>query len=128
MKPLVNLPEQARRQFAEIGPVWGRDIPRHRDLVLQAYRPLLAAAPKAGVSVTHDIAYGSNPRQVLDIYRQRGRTNAPVVIFLHGGFWRAAYDRSHTGPLATALAAAGYVLCVPEFRRTGQPGGVRPSP
>ena len=45
------------------------------------------------------------------------------MIFLHGGFWRAAYDRSHTGPLATALAAAGYVLCVPEFRRTGQPGG-----
>ena len=45
------------------------------------------------------------------------------MIFLHGGFWRVAYDRSHTGPMATALAAAGYVLCVPEFRRTGQPGG-----
>ncbi len=43
--------------------------------------------------------------------------------FLHGGFWRVAYDRSHTGPMATALAAAGYVLCVPEFRRTGQPSG-----
>jgi pimeloyl-ACP methyl ester carboxylesterase len=25
--------------------------------------------------------------------------------------------------MATALAASGYVLCVPEFRRTGQPGG-----
>jgi acetyl esterase/lipase len=45
------------------------------------------------------------------------------VIFLHGGFWRVKYDRSHTGPMATALAAAGYAVCVPEFRRTGQPGG-----
>lgn len=48
---------------------------------------------------------------------------APLVIFLHGGFWRARYDRAHTGPMATALAAAGYAVCMPEFRRTGQPGG-----
>jgi acetyl esterase len=85
LKPLENLPEHARRQLAEIGPTWGRDIPRHRDLVLQAYRPLLAAAPKAQVSVTGDIAYGSHPRQVLDVYRYRDTRDAPVVIFVHGG-------------------------------------------
>lgn len=45
------------------------------------------------------------------------------MIFLHGGFWRAAYDRSHTGPLAETLAADGYAVAAPEFRRTGQPGG-----
>ena len=48
---------------------------------------------------------------------------APLVVFLHGGFWRVAYNRTHTGPLATALAAAGFAVCVPEFRRTGQRGG-----
>ena len=48
---------------------------------------------------------------------------APLVIFLHGGFWRAAYGRAHTGPLAESLAADGYAVCAPEFRRTGQPGG-----
>jgi acetyl esterase/lipase len=46
-----------------------------------------------------------------------------LVLFLHGGFWRAAYDRTHTGPLASALASAGFAVCVPEFRRTGQRGG-----
>jgi acetyl esterase/lipase len=46
-----------------------------------------------------------------------------LVLFLHGGFWRAAYDRAHTGPLAAALAAEGFAVCTPEFRRTGQPGG-----
>ncbi len=45
------------------------------------------------------------------------------MIFLHGGFWRAAFDRSHAGPLASALARGGYAVCVPEYRRTGQPGG-----
>jgi acetyl esterase/lipase len=46
-----------------------------------------------------------------------------LVLFLHGGFWRAAYDRTHTGPLAAALAGAGFAVCTPEFRRTGQPDG-----
>ncbi len=47
----------------------------------------------------------------------------PLVLFLHGGFWRATYDRAHTGPLAEALTADGFAVCAPEFRRTGQPGG-----
>ena len=45
------------------------------------------------------------------------------MLFLHGGFWRAAYDRAHTGPLGTALAADGFAVCAPEYRRAGQPGG-----
>jgi acetyl esterase/lipase len=72
----------------------------------------------------HAIRYGAGPEHVADV-RLPPATSwpAPLVIFLHGGFWRAAYDRSHTGPMATALAAAGYVVCVPEFRRTGQADG-----
>ena len=46
-----------------------------------------------------------------------------LVMFLHGGFWRVAFDRAHTGPLAAALAAEGFAVCTPEYRRTGQPGG-----
>ena len=72
----------------------------------------------------HVVRYGTGPEHVADV-RLPGAPSrpAPLVIFLHGGFWRAAYDRSHTGPMATALAAAGYAVCVPEFRRTGQPDG-----
>src|SRR5262252_4621912 len=74
------------------------------------------------------IRYGTGPEHVADVRLPKSRTRAaarpaPLVIFLHGGFWRVAYDRSHTAPMATALAAAGYAVCVPEFRRTGQPGG-----
>ncbi len=42
---------------------------------------------------------------------------------LHGGFWRAAFDRIHVRPLCAALAAAGYLVAAPEYRRTGMPGG-----
>lgn len=42
-------------------------------------------------------------------------------MLLHGGFWRPEYDRAHTGPLANALAAAGHLVAIPEYRRSGWP-------
>ena len=74
------------------------------------------------------LTYGPGPEHVADVRlppRPGDPPQAPaqLLIFLHGGFWRAAYDRAHTGPLGTALAAAGFAVCVPEFRRTGQRGG-----
>jgi acetyl esterase len=79
------LDETSRRQMMEIGPVWGDDIPKHRDMVLRAYGPVLERAPKGGITVTRDIAYGSHARQVLDCFVPVGATSAPVVVFVHGG-------------------------------------------
>jgi acetyl esterase/lipase len=50
------------------------------------------------------------------------RTPAPLLVLLHGGFWKTAYDRKHTRPMAAALAGAGFVVATPEYRRVG-PGG-----
>ncbi len=76
------------------------------------------------------LSYGPHAEHIADLrlpepgpYRQRHDLPLPLVIFLHGGFWRAAFDRVHTGPLAAALATAGFVVCTPEYRRTGQAGG-----
>lgn len=52
---------------------------------MEIYRPLLAAAPKAGIEVRRGLAYGDHPRQILDLYRPRAAVNAPVAIFVHGG-------------------------------------------
>jgi acetyl esterase len=69
----------------EIGPRWGQDIQRHRDRVLEIYRPYLARAPKDGVAVTRNVAYGAHARQVLDVFQPRAGRRLPVVIFAHGG-------------------------------------------
>jgi acetyl esterase/lipase len=73
------------------------------------------------------LSYGPDERQVADLRLPApvrvGRSGVPLVLFFHGGFWRATYDRGHTGPLATALAADGFAVCAPEYRRTGQPDG-----
>jgi acetyl esterase/lipase len=73
------------------------------------------------------LSYGPGQDQVADLRlpaaERLGEERVPLVIFLHGGFWRAAYDRTHTGPLAAALAAEGVAVCTPEFRKVGQSGG-----
>lgn len=69
--------------------------------------------------------YGPGPEHVASLWWPRpgeART-AVTVLFLHGGFWRAAWDRTHAGPLAVALAEAGFTVCAPEFRRTGAGDG-----
>jgi len=66
------------------------------------------------------LRYGPRPEHVLDLRLPQapGRT-APLIVLIHGGFWRPAYDRTHLGPMGHALAAAGYVVAVPEYRRAG---------
>jgi acetyl esterase/lipase len=67
------------------------------------------------------VPYGPQPEQVIDLRLppEHRTPKAPLIVLVHGGFWRAAFDRSHLGPMAHALAAAGYAVAVPEYRRAG---------
>jgi len=70
------------------------------------------------------VRYGDHPDQIADIrLPPPGTRPRPLVIVVHGGFWRTEWDRSHTSPLAADLAASGYPVAQLEYRRTGQPGG-----
>ncbi|WP_328769961.1 alpha/beta hydrolase [Streptomyces sp. NBC_00286] len=65
-------------------------------------------------------AYGDHPDQVIDFYAPRGgEESAPFVIVLHGGAWRAAYDRRHITPFADFLARRGFAVANVEYRRGG---------
>lgn len=70
------------------------------------------------------LRYGEHPDQVADLRLPPAATvPAPLLVVIHGGFWRAEYDRTHTGPLAADLAARGWAVAQLEYRRSGQPGG-----
>ncbi|GAA3373607.1 alpha/beta hydrolase [Streptomyces sannanensis] len=63
-------------------------------------------------------AYGEHPDQVVDFYAPRGgRGSAPLVVVLHGGAWRAPYDRRHITPFAGFLARNGFAVANIEYRR-----------
>ena len=69
------------------------------------------------------ISYGSDPNQFGHLRLPEGAGPHPLVILVHGGFWRDRYDLSHMEPLAEALTRDDYATWSVEYRRTGQPGG-----
>jgi dipeptidyl aminopeptidase/acylaminoacyl peptidase len=74
------------------------------------------------------VHYGAHPDHLADVWLPASAPAdpdlaPPLVVMLHGGFWRSAYDRTHLRPFANALAGAGFVVATPEYRRTGAGGG-----
>jgi acetyl esterase/lipase len=68
-------------------------------------------------------AYGPGPDQFLEVTLPAGTDPAPVVVVLHGGFWRARYGIELARPLAADLAAHGFAAVAVEYRRVGAGGG-----
>ncbi len=69
------------------------------------------------------LRYGPDPLNFGDLRLPTGNGPRPVVIVIHGGFWRAKYDLEHTGHLCAALTAGGYATWNIEYRRIGNMGG-----
>ena len=68
------------------------------------------------------ITYGEDPSQFGELYRPRGRSRG-VVVVIHGGFWKYAYDYTLGQPLAEALVDDGWTAWNIEYRRVGDGGG-----
>ena len=77
------------------------------------YRALALARWPDDVS----LRYGTTERQFIDLFRAESAGNAPLAMFIHGGFWRSL-DPTHFSQVARGLngrgidvALAGYDLC-----------------
>jgi acetyl esterase/lipase len=68
-------------------------------------------------------AYGAHPDQFVELTLPAGTGPVPVVVVLHGGFWRAACGVELARPLAADLAVAGFAAVAVEYRRVGSGGG-----
>lgn len=61
-------------------------------------------------------AYGSDPRQQLDVYwPAEAAEDSPVVVFFYGNGWREA-ARGDFEFVASALTQAGIVVLIPDYR------------
>lgn len=76
-------------------------------------------APSADVR----IPYGTDPNQFADLRIPKGTGPHPLVVNIHGGFWKAAYDLEHNGHLCEALRRRGVATWSIEYRRIGHKGG-----
>ncbi len=79
------------------------------DVDAAAYR---ARSPKAELG----LKYGPSERQVIDLFPS-GTANAPLAMFIHGGYWRTNHWSSYSHMAANLnargidVAVAGYDLC-----------------
>jgi acetyl esterase/lipase len=69
------------------------------------------------------VAYGAHPSQFFEVYRPAGVGPHPVVVLIHGGFWRLPWGLELMRPLALDLVSRGYAAVNIEYRRLGEPGG-----
>jgi len=73
------------------------------------------------------VAYGSDPNQFIDLRFPSQKTKpSPVVMNIHGGYWRAKYNLDHAGHLCSALTSQGLATANIEYRRVGNEGGAWP--
>lgn len=70
----------------------------------------------AQVVPTSSIHYGNDPDQVIDVYLP-DLPKEPMVVLIHGGYWRPEYDRHHLTPLSHKLAEEGWPVALIEYRR-----------
>jgi arylformamidase len=84
-------------------------VPDH-PAVMQRWRETAEAARAARPPL--EIAYGPGEREVMDLFS--AGDDAPVAVFLHGGYWQAL-DKNWFSGLAPALNAHGVGLAIPSY-------------
>jgi acetyl esterase/lipase len=131
MSEAPAIPESVRSLMAEVGPRWSGNTAGNVKMMIEAFTPILKGAPKEGVKVSRSQAYGRHPRQILDVYAPAGVSNAPVVIFVHGGaFVDGEKDRTEEiySNVLYYFARQGMVGINMEFRLAPEamyPGGAQ---
>lgn len=64
-----------------------------------------------------DLAYGHGPGETLDLFPAQRRDSdplAPVLVFIHGGYWRSL-DKSDHSFLAPAFVKQGACVVIPNY-------------
>jgi len=84
-------------------------VPDH-PAVMQRWRETAEAARAARPPL--EIAYGPGPREVMDLFS--AGPDAPVVVFLHGGYWQAL-DKGWFSGIAPAFRHHGVSLAIPSY-------------
>ncbi|HEY4863700.1 MAG TPA: alpha/beta hydrolase [Xanthobacteraceae bacterium] len=63
------------------------------------------------------LSYGRSAREHIDLYWPSEKRDAPIVLFIHGGYWRSlapamfGHVAAGANPHGLAVALAGYDLC-----------------
>ncbi len=109
---------------AQFDPVWLDRMYNNRALVPDHARYFArwtdaSRQTRQNLDCEIDLPYGESAGEKLDIFpaaRRQSSTRgaAPVLVFIHGGYWRSL-DKADHSFLAPALTAAGACVVVPNY-------------
>jgi acetyl esterase/lipase len=74
-------------------------------------------------SADKKIAYGALPSQFGELRLPLSSGPFPVIVGIHGGWWRAAHGLETHSHICAALTKAGFATWNIEYRRIGEHGG-----
>ena len=77
--------------------------------------PLNWSEQDTEVVATTDLAYGTDTRQTMDVYRPQRAQQAPVVVFWYGGSWQQG-SKDYYRFVGQSLARRGFVAILPDYR------------
>jgi arylformamidase len=72
-----------------------------------------SAAARDGMARRLDVAYGEGLNETLDVFPAT-RADAPVLVFIHGGWWRSLDKHQHSF-IAPSFVEAGAMVVVPNY-------------
>lgn len=81
--------------------------------ILERWARASALAREKSMMAALDVPYGDGEKEMLDIFPTT-RPNAPVLVYLHGGYWRAL-DKSDSSFVAPSFVQAGALVVVPNY-------------
>ena len=87
-------------------------VPEH-PAFLENWARMSAAARTKAKDAQIDLPYGDGQREVLDIF-PAAVSNAPVLFFVHGGYWRSLDKRDHSF-IAPAFTQKGVCVVMPNY-------------
>jgi len=73
-----------------------------------------AAAYRATAHARLDLRYGPATREAFDLFLPSGARPHGLVVFVHGGYWRA-FDKATWSHLAAGAVARGWAVAVPGY-------------
>ena len=86
--------------------------------------PEATPTPEATDVLQRELTYGDTSEQTVDLrWPAEGDSPFPVVVLVHGGFWRQQYGRDLMVPLSRDALDRGYATANVEYRRVGGDGG-----
>lgn len=89
-------------------------VPNHPD-VMAGWKARAQDLRARHANAELDLAYGTAPRHRVDVFWPGAARDAPLAVFIHGGYWQAL-DKSWFSHLARGFNARGVALALPSYR------------